>query len=299
MTMRDRPAFARRAIGPISDLLTASRSYHAAYALKQSLQERLSAIRILALRLFSLAPATDKLATVVVPFTEVWRWCQHEGLVAAAAMPVPVQLDGQFLATMLADGVGDMTWLADQRELRLRPAGLWPGAASPIIATVAHEPAGGVPSQRLRQVRYARGKDYHKLFRQKLARIGRQLDALVNRDEPGCRATVDSAPVNERQLALLAGIGWLGRNGLVIQPASGSYQFIGVIFTKSVIETYAPTNGADRCGICRACETACPTAALQDRRVLSERCISYLTIEHQGVIARDLASALPGLVVWL
>ena len=189
---------------------------------------------------------------------------------------------------MADDGVGDLGWLLESRELRLNPIGLMPTATSLVIAAWNHQPEsrddGG-----LRRARYAAGKDYHHLFRLKLHRAGATM-------APGqrLRAVVDSAPLNERTLAALAGLGWIGRNSLIISPDMGSYFLLGVLLTSADLEAHHPGRDSDRCGTCRRCETGCPTAALRERRVLTERCISYLTIEHHGVIPRELALCFQG-----
>ena len=127
----------------------------------------------------------------------------------------------------------------------------------------------------------------------KLGRIGRALNAACGQDWRH-RACVDSAPLNERTLARLAGLGWIGRNALLISPDTGSCRLLGFLLTEAPLPPMHGGHGDDRCGSCTRCETACPTRALVGRRCLTERCISYLTIEHQGVIARELAALFNG-----
>ena len=220
-------------------------------------------------------------------------WCQSAGIESYAVMRVPEALDASGLEQLLADGIGDMHYLAEHRELRLQPERIHPGSELVLIALLGYPaPPAQAESTALKRARYASGKDYHKVLRGKLAGIAREITAA----EPGssCRATVDSAPVNERTLAQLAGIGWIGRNALLLHPRRGSYHFIGCLFSTAPLPLTSPALAEDRCGSCTACETRCPTAALLDRRVLSTRCISYLTIEHQGVIPRDLAQHFEG-----
>jgi epoxyqueuosine reductase len=147
---------------------------------------------------------------------------------------------------------------------------------------------------RIRRARYARGKDYHRIFRKALSLGARQL-AEAEELEHQYRPAVDSAPLLERTLAEHAGLGWIGKNGLLLIPGKGSYHFLGFLFTSLVVEEHNPSRSADRCGSCSRCLEACPTAAIvPGRRVLSERCISYLTIEHQGVIPREMAERFSG-----
>ncbi|MDA3960456.1 MAG: tRNA epoxyqueuosine(34) reductase QueG [Planctomycetota bacterium] len=213
--------------------------------------------------------------------------CAQEGLIAVACLsPIPERVDAD-LDTMLADGVGDMAWLAEHRELREQPRLLLPEASSLLLTLLPYQRE--TEATGLRRARYAAGKDYHKLLRSKLSRIGKQIGA----SRP-YRATVDSAPVAERHLARRAGLGWIGRNALVIRQGIGSYCFIGGLFTCTPLPAWQGGQARDRCGSCRACVEVCPTQALVDGRVLSERCISYLTIEHAGVIPRDLAARFKG-----
>ncbi|MBA3684827.1 MAG: tRNA epoxyqueuosine(34) reductase QueG [Planctomycetes bacterium] len=232
----------------------------------------------------------DQPSDAPIPFAVVAGLCAAEGLTALAVLaPPPATFDPVPLAAMLAEGVGDMAYLHEHTALRLEPTGLLPSARAILAVALPYQSDSG--SDGLRRARYAAGKDYHNLLRPKLGRIGR---ALEQRGGWNYRAACDSAPLNERTLAQLAGLGWLGRNGLLIAPDAGSYRVLGFLLTEAPLAPRHGGHGEDRCGRCTACETRCPTAAISGRRVISERCISYLTIEHRGVIPRALAERFAG-----
>ena len=177
-----------------------------------------------------------------------------------------------------------------------------PGVRSVVV--VGHqyfqEDPAGIPDDPSRAViaRYARGRDYHKVVKKKLTALGRWLEEEVGGGPAGSecpvgwRAYVDTGPILERDLAQRAGLGWFGKNTMLIHPRKGSYFFLGVLLTDVVLEIDPPF-AADHCGSCRACLDACPTGALlgRDERgapVLdANRCISYLTIEHRGAIPEE------------
>ena len=180
-----------------------------------------------------------------------------------------------------------MAWLAASRELRADVDRLLPGARSVVAVAldynrpVSHRP--GSP----RIARYALGRDYHKVMRAKL----RRLAALLEAEGFACRPCVDSAPVFERDYARLAGLGWFGKNTMLIDSRRGSWFFIGLILTTAPLEPDAAAVGG--CGSCTRCIDACPTGAIvfEDGRwgVDARRCVSYLTIEHEGDLPLDTA----------
>lgn len=182
-----------------------------------------------------------------------------------------------------------MDYLTEQLPLRDHPDRLLPGAKSVIAVTLnynqASPPEPGFP----RIARYALGRDYHKVIRGKLKRLAGWLEAQC----PGstCRPCVDSAPVFERDFANLAGLGFFGKNTMLIDAKRGSWFFIGLLLTTVPLEPDKPHPGG--CGSCTKCIEACPTGALvlegERWQLDARRCISYLTIEHEGEIDGTLA----------
>ncbi|NLE57833.1 MAG: tRNA epoxyqueuosine(34) reductase QueG, partial [Planctomycetes bacterium] len=135
--------------------------------------------------------------------------------------------------------------------------------------------------------RYAWGRDYHRVVRKRLHHLADRLREVM--DEPlQTRVCVDTAPIIEREWAAAAGIGWIGRNTMVIDAQIGSMFMLGEILTTLELEPTAPAK--DRCGNCTRCVQACPTGALTEPyRMDASRCISYLTIEHRGDIPENLS----------
>jgi epoxyqueuosine reductase len=153
-----------------------------------------------------------------------------------------------------------------------------------------------VPADRLLRgkiARYARGEDYHLVVRDKLVALANRLAQELGRPVAS-RPCVDSAPVLEREWAERGGLGFVAKNTMLIAPGLGSYVVLGELLVDVDLPATAPeTPAKPRCGTCRACLDACPTSAFRDAYVLdARRCISYLTIEHQGAIPRDLRPAI-------
>jgi epoxyqueuosine reductase len=135
---------------------------------------------------------------------------------------------------------------------------------------------------------YARGRDYHKVLKSRLKALARWLVATQGGD---AKVFVDTAPVMEKPLAQRAGLGWIGKHTNLVSRRLGSWLFLGEVFT--TLEIAADPAEADHCGSCDACLRACPTGALPEPyRIEPRRCLSYLTIEHAGDIAPDIAAAM-------
>lgn len=184
---------------------------------------------------------------------------------------------------------GTMTYIHRQATRRLEPASIVPGATRAVVVTRSYrasEPSA--PAAGGHVARYARGPDYHTALREPLNRLAEEIRALGDAGTIA-RAFVDAGPVPERELAQRAGLGWIGKNTMLIDPARGSYFFVASVLTDAALAVDAPFE-ADRCGTCRRCLDACPTRAFPAPRVLdSRRCISYLTIEFRGDIPGELA----------
>ena len=196
----------------------------------------------------------------------------------ASAGPAP---KAQGLGDWLAKGWhGEMAYMAENLPKRLDPSLLVPGARSVIclVASYACQGDGLV-------ARFARGRDYHTVLKKRCHSLMDRIRAAA----PGFegRAFVDSAPVMERSLAVMAGIGWIGRNGCLFSPGLGSYVLLCEIVCDLDLCVDSPVaSGCDGCG---QCVRACPTGALGDSGLVDcRRCVSYLTIEHRGEIAPEL-----------
>lgn len=197
------------------------------------------------------------------------------------------------LKQWLANGLnGEMDYMADHGDKRHEPTSLVPGTLRVISVRMDYLPSPDKPSGTLANPekayisRYTLGRDYHKLIRKRLATLARKIDQAVAGYD--YRAFVDSAPVLERALAQRAGLGWIGKNTMLLNRKAGSFFFLGEIFTSAPL----PLSDAyeqDHCGRCSACQELCPTGAFPTPYTLdARRCISYLTIELKGSIPEEL-----------
>jgi len=201
----------------------------------------------------------------------------------------------QRLQKWLDDGFhGEMGYMAHHGDKRYNPRSLVEGTHRVISVRLDYLPAPDSPARVLTNpekayvTRYAVGRDYHKLMRKRLATLAKRIDEAVSGYE--YRAFVDSAPVLERALAQRAGLGWIGKNNMVIHPKAGSFFFLGEIFTSAPLPVDEPFE-KEHCGSCSACLEVCPTDAFEGPHKLDARkCISYLTIELSGSIPVELRS---------
>ena len=201
------------------------------------------------------------------------------------------------LAWLEAGFHGEMAYMASHGLKRARPAELVPGTVSVITARMDYLPEATPPDwvarerQRLLQPGeavvsvYARGRDYHKVFRARLQKLAERIAAEIG--PFGHRAFTDSAPVLEAELATRSGQGWRGKHTLVLSRKAGSMFFLGEIYVDLALPPGEPVSA--HCGACEACLVACPTQAIvAPYRLDARRCISYLTIEHAGPIPLEL-----------
>ncbi|MBS0243062.1 MAG: tRNA epoxyqueuosine(34) reductase QueG [Proteobacteria bacterium] len=200
-------------------------------------------------------------------------------------------LPGERLLQFIGAGHhGDMAWLEERAMLRRHPNSLWPEARSAIVVGLNYGPDID-PLSQLDQVAdgaisvYAQGRDYHDVLKGRLKSLAGDVSRLCSSAD--LKVFVDTAPVMEKPLAALAGIGWQGRHTNLVSRQLGSWLFLGVILTTADLAPDRPAG--DSCGSCRACLDICPTQAFPEPYQLdARRCISYLTIEHKGPIPRAL-----------
>jgi len=190
-----------------------------------------------------------------------------------------------------------MAYMAAHGLKRARPAELLPGTLSVITARMDYLPADTAAGWQARELQrlnrpdeaivsmYARGRDYHKVLRQRLQKLADQMTEAFG--PLGYRVFTDSAPVLEVELATRSGLGWRGKHTLLLNRDAGSMYFLGEIFINVALPPTPPAT--PHCGSCRACLDICPTQAiLAPYRLDARRCISYLTIEHAGPIPVEL-----------
>ncbi len=233
---------------------------------------------------------TDRVAAA----REALDLCERLGFAQCGIAPAEPVAHGRELADWLAAGRhGEMSWLAEHLEQRLDPRRRLPGAQSIICVADRYpgplETEQSIPPRHGRIARYARGEDYHHIMKRRLHDLCDEL----RRRAPGDAfiACVDTAPVAEREHALAAGLGYIGKNTMLIEPGVGSYLLLGEVLTTLAL---APSQGGqvDHCGACTRCLDACPTQALAPWVLDSNRCISYHTIELRGEVSPQFHEAI-------
>lgn len=197
----------------------------------------------------------------------------------AAAEPIDPQ---NHLGEWIENGYhADMDWMARTKEVRQDVQKKLPGTRSiVVVAKNYYASRPDSPQGRARVARYAWGRDYHRVMEKPLRTLARDMERDSSCETYCC---IDSGPVLEKAWAARAGIGWIGKNSLVLRRDLGSYFFLGVILTTADLTADVPV--PEQCGNCRLCIEACPTDAIVSARVVdSRRCISYHTIENRGDI---------------
>jgi len=224
---------------------------------------------------------------------DIKRWARELGFAEAGISGVALGRDEQHLQQWLEDGYhGEMDYMARHGSKRSRPDELEPGTQRVISVRMDYMPPGMQHAWDVINdadagyvARYALGRDYHKLMRNRLQKLAERIRGSVG--DFGYRAYVDSAPVLEKALARNAGLGWIGKHTVLINRQAGSYFFLGELYTNLPLPIDEPASA--HCGTCRKCIDICPTQAIVGPyRLDARRCISYLTIELKGSIPEDL-----------
>ncbi|RVT47881.1 tRNA epoxyqueuosine(34) reductase QueG [Rheinheimera sediminis] len=223
-------------------------------------------------------------------------WGQQLGFQQIGITDTDLASEEAKLQQWLDDGFhGEMEYMAAHGMKRARPAELHPGTIRVISARMDYLPehaqfAANLADPSMAYIsRYALGRDYHKLIRNRLKQLGERIEKELG--ALGFRPFVDSAPILERPLAIKAGLGWQGKHSLVLNQDAGSWFFLGELLVDIPLPVDAVHTGD--CGACVACITICPTQAIvAPYTVDARRCISYLTIELQGAIPEEFRSLL-------
>ncbi len=217
-------------------------------------------------------------------------WSSELGFDKLSISGINLTDDAEALSFWLSKGMhGSMRYMSKNHDKRLNPDNLFPGTLSIISVRMQYRTEDiGKDKTLLTEdkkafiSRYALGRDYHKTIRSRLKTLGRNLEAEIG--SYGYRVFTDSAPVLERAIARNAGLGWVGKNTMLIDPTAGSYFFLGEIFTDLQLPK-TKTRVANHCGTCTKCIEVCPTKAIvAPYKLDARRCISYLTIESKGEI---------------
>ncbi|QIR15450.1 tRNA epoxyqueuosine(34) reductase QueG [Shewanella aestuarii] len=227
---------------------------------------------------------------------QIKKWGKELGFAHIGITDLDLTEHEPKLQTWLDNGFhGDMGYMANHGMMRARPAELHPGSIRVISARMDYLPpeagfATNLSDPNLGYIsRYAGGRDYHKLMRQRLKKLGDKIAEhcqTLNFSQTDFRPFVDSAPILERPLAAKAGLGWTGKHSLILHPDAGSWFFLGELLINLPLPTDIPI--VEGCNTCVACIKSCPTNAIVAPYVVDgKRCISYLTIELQSAIPEE------------
>ncbi|MDX5299213.1 MAG: tRNA epoxyqueuosine(34) reductase QueG, partial [Gammaproteobacteria bacterium] len=220
-------------------------------------------------------------------------WARELGFADVGITDTHLQPHDQHLQNWLDAGLhGDMDYMARHGAKRWQPDTLVEGTRRVIAVRMDYLTPADNPAKTLQDrerayiARYTLGRDYHKFMRKRLTQLAERIDQALAGYQ--YRAFVDSAPVLERALAQKAGMGWIGKNTMLINRQNGSFFLLGEIFTDAPLAVDTPY-AQDHCGRCRACLDRCPTDAFVGPHVLdARRCIAYLTIESKAPIPTEL-----------
>jgi epoxyqueuosine reductase len=227
---------------------------------------------------------------------EIKQWAKELGFQETAITDVDLSEYEHLLESWVANSYhGTMDYMARNQEKRCHPDQLVPGTIRVICVRMDYALERENSFSALQEQdkayisRYARGRDYHKLIRKRLQQLADRIEDVVG--EFGFRAFVDSAPVLERALAEKSGLGWIGKNTMLINKEAGSWFFLGELFTDLPLPVEKSASG--HCGSCTACIEVCPTDAFVNPNLLdANRCISYLTIELRDSIPEEFRQAM-------
>ena len=228
---------------------------------------------------------------------EIRRWGAELGFQKIGVSDIDLETAADSLRKWLDDGChGEMEYMQRHGSRRSRPAELVPGTLRVISARMDYLPESQDAACRLLDhdskayiSRYALGRDYHKVLRGRLRALARRIEERIGAF--GYRVFVDSAPVLEKPIAEKAGLGWIGKHTNLIDRDTGSWFFLGELYTDLPLPVDEPE--VSHCGTCRACIDICPTAAIVAPYQLdARRCISYLTIELKGAIPQEFRKAI-------
>ena len=230
--------------------------------------------------------------------SQIKTWSKELGFQDCGITGINLSDDEKHLFNWLDDGMhGEMDYMERHGVKRSRPAELVANTQRVISLRMDYFPPDAAhPSKVLNDrskayvSRYAMGRDYHKVLRQRIQSLAERIESQVGKF--GYRAFVDSAPVLEKALARNAGLGWIGKHSNLIHPKTGSWFFLGELYTDLTLPVDQPFE-TNHCGSCTACIDICPTGAIiAPYRVDARKCISYLTIELRGVIPTEYRKAI-------